>query len=506
VRPHRPATALLVCLAAHCGGAAPGAMRERIGGALRQRSFASPTAYESYLRGELALARGDAAAAAAQLELALLADGADGFLAARRVEVLLAQGERAEALRAAELAARQHPADAAVLLSLAEARRAGGDDAGAEDAIVRAAALEPDDPDVRAALSAQHGGSSAEVARARRDAPQATDGDRTLARRALLDPGGDDRRATLTRRRLDAAALRAQGQWSAVDRVLTPAVLRDATNHNDRALLIEARARDGRPRDAAALVRALPDAPAYPTARRALAWLLAGEFSRADADAAVALASRPDDHLTMRVRAQALAALGDVPGALALLARVPVDAPWSWAGEFSRDAWGAAGRDLIDAAGRDVSDRGRAFASARITAASLLARGGHRELADETLARALAALDGAADAAASRDALRLARARLTPARPDALRDVETAWGRHRRALETPAPQCFDDLRAASGDAREDAEAQAWRVVRAREHGAAGADEGELRAALAVAERDAPASPITRRARAALGAP
>ena len=119
----------------------------------------------------------------------MIADPADGFLAARRAEVLLARGPLADALRAAEDATRQHPTAAAAWIALGETRRALGDADGVAEAMQRAAALAPDDPDVRAAVSAQHGGSAAQVARARRDAPEARPGDQNLARHAL-DPRG----------------------------------------------------------------------------------------------------------------------------------------------------------------------------------------------------------------------------------------------------------------------------------------------------------------------------
>lgn len=507
VRTPRLTPALLLALAAHCGGASTGALRERIGGALRERAFASPTAYEAYLRAELAMARSDPAGAAAQMDLALIADASDGFLAARRVEVLLARPDRAEALRAGEAASRQHPESAAVWLALAEARAANGDEPGTRDALQRAATLDPEDPDVRAALSARSGGSAQEVARARRDAPDARVGDRTVANAALLDPGADARRASLSRRRLQAIALRARGDWAGVDHLLTPAALRDPTNLADRELVIEARARDGRPRDAAALVSTLPRAAGdaqLPLARRARAWWLAGDAPRAADAAAEALTANPDDPVALRVRAQALAAQGDARGALALLARVTVDAPWAWAGELARDEWDVPGRDLIDAAGRDVSDAHRAFASARRVAADLLARGGRTDLAAAVLSRALDAIARAPDGAASRDALRLRLAELRP--PGAERDaaldaVETTWGRHRRAVRVMAvapARALEDLRARSGDEYEDANADAWRVIVCASSPGRCA-EREAREALDRAARDAPTSPVTRRA-------
>jgi hypothetical protein len=61
-----------------CGAGAHGTTVERIGGAMRTRSFASGTAYEAFLRAEVAMTRGDATGASRQLELAIMADPNDG--------------------------------------------------------------------------------------------------------------------------------------------------------------------------------------------------------------------------------------------------------------------------------------------------------------------------------------------------------------------------------------------------------------------------------------------
>jgi hypothetical protein len=273
-------------------------------------------------------------------------------------------------------------------------------------------------PTCAAAVSALSGGDVAQVARARRDAPQARDGDRNLARHALLDPRGEGRRWSLTRRRLLAAEHRARGDWAAVDRVLSPTATLPTADFSEREAVLEARARDGRPREGAALLSAVPDLAAVPPARLARAWWLVGEVARA-AEVGCAEALR-DDPMALRVCAQALAAQGDVRGAVTALSRVPLDAPWQWAGERAADGWDVPGRELLDAAGRDVSDRHRAWASAQVLAARWLARGGDDRLADAVLGRALRTLRGVTDAAAL-----ARRAEAGPGRP--------AGGRSRRA-------------------------------------------------------------------------
>ncbi|MDB4929329.1 MAG: hypothetical protein JWM10_1813, partial [Myxococcaceae bacterium] len=67
-----PALLLLAACGAlpACARSSDGTTVERIGGRLRARPYASATAYEAYLRGELAAARGDLVEADRQLGLA----------------------------------------------------------------------------------------------------------------------------------------------------------------------------------------------------------------------------------------------------------------------------------------------------------------------------------------------------------------------------------------------------------------------------------------------------
>ncbi len=84
--------------------------------------------------------------------------------------------------------------------------------------------------------------------------------------------------------------------------------------------------------------------------------------------------------------------------------------------------------------------------------------------------------------------------------------VETRWGIHRRgALRArdadPAP-ALNDLRVRADEAHEDALADAWRaLVCARPDAAPLCEPGEADAARTRAARDAPAAPVTLRARA-----
>jgi hypothetical protein len=133
--------------------------------------------------------------------------------------------------------------------------------------------------------------------------------------------------------------------------------------------------------------------------------------------------------------------------------------------------------------------------------AQWLARGGEGALADAVLGRALRTLLGVADAAASRDALRLARGALRDGDRAGLRDIETVWGRHRRALLRPDEEralAVADLAARSWDAYEDANADGWRALRCAP-GITGCEPEELRDALTRARAQAPTSPVVLRA-------
>jgi|GEM_PF-1340402 len=508
----RAVTAVLLA-SLGCAASHPLALRERVGGAPRLRSFASPTAYEAYLRAEVAAARGDHAQALRQLELATVADPTDGYLTARRVEVLLDAGDVDAARATATELTQAHPELSAAWLSLAEVCGRVGDHHGAMDAARRAVALDPDDPDVRAATVAVAGGDAAAAAAARLGAPEARDGDRTLAARAMaLDPAGIFRRSVAARRRARAAEHAERAEWALVDAALSPVVTLDARRVADRIRVVEARALDGRPADAAALVAGLrvgEDAGSVRPAERARLWLVAGRADLAAEEARAAVRPAPNDLLARRVLGHALLRLGDVPGAVEALASVTTDAPAGPLLELRRDPLSGALDPRGNVPGEAVAAPGVAWALARIAVADALARAGQHALADRLLATSVDAL-GAPDARGARDRLRVARARALVARGAvaegraALSSAETAWGRHRRAAlaafsEAPGA-VLDDLRARSGDAHEDGLADAW-VVLVCDARQARCEPQDAAATLARAARDAPVAPATLRARA-----
>jgi tetratricopeptide (TPR) repeat protein len=508
----RAATALLLATLG-CASSPPLALRERVGGGARVRAFASPTAYEAYLRAEVAAAGGDHAQALRQLELAAVADPTDGYLSARRVEVLLDAGD-VEGARASALELTQsHPELSAAWLCLAEALTRAGDAVGAMDAARHAVALDPDDPDVRAATVGIAGGDAAAAAAARGAAPEARDGDRTLAARAMaLDPAGIFRRSVAARRRALATEQAERGAWAQVDAALTPVVTLDARRVADRIRVVEARALDGRPADAAALVAGLrlgDDAASVRPAERARLWLLAGRSDLAAEEARAVLRTAPNDLLARRVLGHALLRLGDVPGAVEALGPVTTDAPAGPLLDLRRDALSGTFDAHGHVPGEGIAAPGVAWALARIAVAETLAHGGQPGLADRILAAAIEALT-ARDARGARDRLRVARARALVVRGAvadgraALAEAETIWGRHRRAALaafTEAPDAvLGDLRARSGDPHEDALADAWVVLVCNTRQATCASQDGA-ATLARATRDAPVAPATLRARA-----
>jgi tetratricopeptide (TPR) repeat protein len=452
---------------------------ERIGGAERVRRFASPTAYEAFLRAELALARGEAGAAARQLELAELADPADGYLAARRAEVLSIAGEREAALAAARQGTERFPREAATWLVLGEILAAQGDAAAASEAFTRALAEAPSDPEVRGAIARAQGASAASVAHAIETAPEARVGDRTLAQRLALEGAAEERPVLRTMRRERARRAWERRAWREVDVILSPLVLADPTAVIDRVRVIEARARDGRPGDAARLVPGVPlgtGAHGVPLAERARLWLIAGRAELAAEEAAQAFAQAPDDVQARRVLGEARVRTGRIEEGVMLLAGVPVDSPH--------------------------------FAEARIAAAEGLSRAGRHALADAALVRAVAMVPG--DDAVARDRLRIARARLQMRRGGAeaartiLAEIESPLGRQQRgallAHETPPAPVLADLRVRSGDRGEDAEADAWIALVCFQHPqACPGDERER--ALRVAREQASGAPATMRAMA-----
>lgn len=486
VRSRPTALALLIAITATSVACRPPQparpVTETIAGVPRARAFASATAYEAFLRAEVAISRGAFEEAARQLELATFADDTDGWLCARRAELLLFSGARADGLEAAQSCARRFAEQAASWIVLGEALLASGRASEATAAFTRALAEAPDDPEVREAVALGQGSSTAASAAARESAPQARAGDRTIAQRALLDAGRDRRPTLATVRRLRARQALERGAFREADAWLTPLHESHRATVEDRVAIIEARVADGRPRDAAPLVSTLAmlrgEARVSPVELARL-WLLVERYEAALEDADHAALEGRSDAIVRRLRGAALVRLGRVDEGIMTLATI------------------------------DASDG--EFVEAQIEAAEALERAARADLSERVLAIAVDRLGSTASRSIDRDRLRIARAKLLLRRSEraraaaALGSVETSWGRQQRGMLSArggdsGASVLRDLRERSGDRREDGRADAW-IVLVCQRPPSACSAGEIDAAMSRAERSASDDPVTLRARA-----
>lgn len=461
---------------------------ETIGGAPRVRSFASSTAYEAFLRAEIAVNRGSFEEAARQIELATFADDTDGWLCARRAELLLLAGDRTEALSSAEACARRFGEQAACWVVLGEALVAAGRASEATAAFTRALAVAPDDPEVRESVAIGQGASRSSAAAARENAPETRPGDRTRAQRALLDAGRDRRPTLAALRRERARQARERGAHREVDALLTPLYTSQRATREDRVAIIEARVADGRARDAAPMVASLAmsaQTAALSQIELARLWLLVDQPERAVEASERAAAEGRTDALAKRLHGTALVRSGRATEGLAMLATI------------------------------DPSEG--EFVEAQIEAAQALAQRARGDLAERVFTIAIERLGAEPSRAIDRDRLRIARATALSRRGANTQSasvtgaVETAWGRQQRGILAAAsgagsPDVLRDLRERSGDRREDSRADAWLVLVCQRGGAASGSgracgDAEIDRALVDAERGAAEDSVTLRARA-----
>lgn len=461
---------------------------ETIGGAPRVRSFASSTAYEAFLRAEIAANRGAFEEAARQIELATFADDTDGWLCARRAELLLLAGERAEALTSAQACARRFGEQAACWVVLGESLIAAGRASEATAAFTRALAVAPGDPEVRESVAIGQGASRSSAATARENAPDSRPGDRTQAQRALLDAGRDRRPTLAALRRERARRAHERGAHREVDALLTPLYASQRATREDRVAIIEARVADGRARDAAPMVASLAmSSPAAAVSQSELArlWLLVDQPERALEACERAQSEGRDDALSKRLRGTALVRAGRSAEGLSVLASI------------------------------DASEG--EFVEAQIEASHALARQARGDLSDRVLSVAIERLGNDPSRAIDRDRLRVARATSLSRRgansqsATVVGAVETAWGRQQRGMLAAASggasvDVLRDLRERTGDRAEDGRADAWLVLVCQRGGATPGSQRlcgdtEIDRALIDAERRAAEDPVTLRARA-----
>lgn len=443
----RPQTLRPLCLLAAALSAcasSPGTTTEHIGGRLRERPYASATAYEAFLRGELAAARGDFAEADRQLNLASFADESDPWIVARRVQHLTAAGQRARAVDLARAATARYATSSAAWLSLATALgEAPATLAERDAALARAVGLDPADAEVRAT--------------AVRIASRRTSTDAAPAR--PLPPADP----------VEAAAR--SGQWS---RAAALVAAHPARDQGARLALAVTRVCAGDVAGAVVAVGALSRSRgSIDRASVAWLWLRAGQVSRALDESALAMTDGVAGSAT--VRAVALAEADRVTEALRVAALVGIDdrapavAPASasaWAGRCARS--GSLGR-------AEGTPRGSALALVTPAVAAALDRAGRPALGDVLMERAMTRLRAlGADGVAARDALRqraaarldrLGRAGEATAALASAEGVEARLARAASgAWDGPAAQVEADLLAAAAAAETAGWAAAWRVL------------------------------------------
>jgi tetratricopeptide (TPR) repeat protein len=137
-----------------CGPRASSAIPRTLRGAPVRGAFVPPSAYEAYVRGELLLAEGRAAEAAAQLELATTAPEEDPYLLSRLAHAQLLAGQRAQAEQTLERAQALDACHEQVWLTRGELAATRGDDDAARAAFAQASACAPGSEEGARALSA----------------------------------------------------------------------------------------------------------------------------------------------------------------------------------------------------------------------------------------------------------------------------------------------------------------------------------------------------------------
>jgi hypothetical protein len=332
--PWRRALAALLCLTGSglggcrpTGGAAP--ISRTLGGQTRVGAFVPPFAYEAYVRGEAALARGAFEEAAAQFELAGAAPEEDPYVLARLAYAEARAGRPRDAERSLEHALALDPCSEAAWLTRAELAEL-------------AATREQNQAKLELALQAYR--------RAGACAPRSLRG--PLGEARVLEQMGRTSEALLALARFEGAAdqpTAARAAFEAALRGTDPATLahaletwtayqaadaesveracRWALAHGAPALA--ARLRDQHPGtlprslDAAIArelgelprLRLLVEGPAEELGgQRAAAELalVAGAYERAELEATAALAATPGEPALLALRAEARAALGQL--------------------------------------------------------------------------------------------------------------------------------------------------------------------------------------------------
>jgi hypothetical protein len=145
---------LLLPLALGCGARTSSEVPRTLRGVTLRGAFVPPSAYEAYVRGELLLAEGRPAEAAAQLELATTAPEEDPYLLARLAHAQLLAGKRPQAEQTLERAYALDRCHEQVWLMHGELAATRGADDEARAAFAKASACAPGSDEGVLALSA----------------------------------------------------------------------------------------------------------------------------------------------------------------------------------------------------------------------------------------------------------------------------------------------------------------------------------------------------------------
>lgn len=135
--------ALAVVLASGCGGAQQEVVPRRLDGEVVPGHFVSPTSYEAFVRGELALSSGDCAAAVSAFRLASLDAEDDALALSRLAHAEACSGDRAAAHRTLGAGLERFPSSEALWLEASALAEAEGDRERALEGARRAQAAAP---------------------------------------------------------------------------------------------------------------------------------------------------------------------------------------------------------------------------------------------------------------------------------------------------------------------------------------------------------------------------
>jgi tetratricopeptide (TPR) repeat protein len=338
-----------------------------VGGEQRTGAFVSPHAYEHFIRGEMALARGEHEQAAGHFAQARLGPSDDPLAIARQAEALEGAGQPARADVVLDEGEALAPHSEAVWLARARIQSARGRVDAAIEAFERAERGAPASPEAPLGLAALL---SAQGAHARADAVLA----RFLARVAEGSPAALRARLALAIERRDA-----RGVSRAVSALLRVAPAREDEVRRALDAVLEA----GEPHLAVRLLEHLPRRPAD-EARRVRALLAAGD--RAAAEGVLARA-RAEDFGGPVSAAELWLSAGRPDHAAATLATVPREERTPRVHFLLGRAALATGHPATAAAWLSrVPEHATDHAEARATLALALRAGGLEALADEVRA------------------------------------------------------------------------------------------------------------------------